>query len=223
MEVKSVLGVIPGGVLVAGGCAVFLYTRLKYEPTASEFKDFGQLKYHLLNCDNHKSNVIIEGTVTKLAENSVRSKNAGIEGAARKVLATVQGKSSTVSNISVPFLLVDSNGRSVRVTAVHQALRISLVMEKVWEDAGSGRPNIPATREQMLTFGTRLGIFGCAILSKADEITLAPEEADESMAVTSSSRKSRRRLLYAGGWLLVLSGCAVLAINFANPLFKCRG
>ena len=37
------------------------------------------------------SSVIVEGTVAKLAESSIRSENAGIEGAARKILSSSQG------------------------------------------------------------------------------------------------------------------------------------
>ena len=211
------LGVIPGGVLIAGGCALYLYARLKYVPTVSKFEDFGQLKHHLGACDNLTDRcVIVEGTVNKLAENSVHSKNAGIEGAARKVLSTIQGKTSTVSDISVPFLLVDPNGQSIRVTTIHRALRISLVMENVWEEK-SGTPIVPTTQELMLTFGTRLGIFGCATLS-SDEIVLTPKEVDKSLAVTAASCKSRRYLLYAGSCLLILSGCVVIFnFNFTNP------
>ena len=214
MDSKTVLGVIPGGMLIAGGCALYLYTRLKYAQTVSVFKDFGQLKQHLQACDNIY--VIVEGTVTKLAENSVRSKNAGIEGAARKVLSTSQEKVSTISDVSVPFLLVDLNGQSVRVTAVHHALRISLVMEKIWEEERR-RPNIPTTQELMLTFGTHLGIFGCATLSNAEggEIVLTPGEVDKSLATTVANRKSRRYLLYAGSCLLIFSGCVVIfGFNF---------
>lgn len=154
---------------------------------------------------------IVEGTVTKLAENSVRSKNAGVEGAARKVLSTTQEKVSTVSDVSVPFLLVDLNGQSITVIAVHHALRISLVMEKVWEEI-SRRPNVPTTQELMLTFGTHLGIFGCAALSnpQGDEIILTPAEVDKSLAITVANRKSRRYLLYAGSCLLIFSGCVVI-------------
>ena len=72
--------------------------------------------------------------MTKLAENSVCSEKAGIEGAARKVVTSSQGKISTVSDISVPFLLIDPNGQSMQVTSMHHALRVNLVMEKVWEE-----------------------------------------------------------------------------------------
>ena len=211
-------GVIPGGVLIAGGCAVYLYTLHKYEPPASEFKDLAKLKQHLSACEPGHSdpNVIVEGTVAKLAENSVRSEKAGIEGAARKVLSSSQGKISTVSDISVPFLLIDTNssGQSIRVTSVHHALRVSQVMERVWEEP-STKPGVPVRRELVLTFGTRLGLFGRASLDGANEVTLVPKEVDESSAVTIAKRRSLRRLLYVGSFILILGGAAAL-FNFVR-------
>ena len=92
-------------------CCLPLYTWHKYEPPASEFKDFAELcKQHLSKCQpgrSHDSNVIIEGTVAKLAESSIRSEKAGIEGAAHHVLSSSQaGKISTVSVFSFPFSLL---------------------------------------------------------------------------------------------------------------------
>ena len=218
MDARGVFGVIPGGVLIAGGCAVYLYTRYKYEPPASKFKDLAKLKQHLSNfkgAPEHCNylNVIVEGTVTKLAENSVRSEKAGIEGAARKVVTSSQGKISTVSDISVPFLLIDPNGQSIQVTSVHRALRVNLVMEKVWEEP-STKPGVLARRELMLTFGTCLGLFGRASLGGANEVTLVPEEADESSAATIAKRKSQRRLFYAGSFILIFSGAVALVTSF---------
>ena len=205
--------------MIAGGCAVYLYTRHKYEPPASEFKDFAELKQHLSKCQPGRShdslNVIVEGTVVKLAESCVRSEKAGIEGAARKVLTMTQGKTSTVSDISVPFLLIDPNGQSIRVTSVHHALRVSQVMERVWEEP-SAKPSVPVRLELMLTFGTHLGVFGRASLDRTNEVTLVPEEVDESSAATVAKRKSQRRLLYAGGFILILGGAVALVFNFVK-------
>ena len=210
-------GVIPGGVLIAGGCAVYLYTRHKFEPPASAFKDLAKLKQHLSKCDpeHRDSNVIVEGTVAKLAESSVRSENAGIEGAARKVITSSQGKTSTVSDISVPFLLVDPNGQSIQVTSVHHALRVCKVMEKVWEEPSTKR-GVPARQELMLSFGARLGLFGCASINGSNEVTFVPEEVDKSSAVTSVNRRSQRQLFYAGSFLLIFGGIAALVINFVR-------
>ncbi len=214
MDPKGAFGLIPGGILVAGGCAVYLYTRHKYEPPASEFKDLAELKLNLsVGSGRGDSSVIVEGTVVKLGENSVRSENAGIEGAARKVLSSSQGKTSTISDISVPFLLTDPNGQAIRVTSVHRALRVSQVMERVWEEPSTRPGGDPVRRELMLTFGTQLGLFGCASLNGANEVTLVPEEVDESLTVTVAKRKSQRRLLYAGSFILVLGGAAALIVN----------
>ena len=108
----------PAGILRIASwwlCCLPLYTQHKYEPPASEFKDFAELcKQHLSKCQpghSHDSNVIIEGTVAKLAESSIHSEKAGIEGAAHQVLSSSQaGKISTVSDIFIPFLLIDLNG-----------------------------------------------------------------------------------------------------------------
>ena len=104
MDAGSLLGLVPGGLLIAGGCAVYLYTRHKYPQTVSEFDDLERLEQHLATREKRRSLVIVEGTVAKLAENSVRSKKAGIEGAARKVFNVTRGKAT--SDVSVPFLLV---------------------------------------------------------------------------------------------------------------------
>lgn len=220
MDPRDVFGLIPGGTLVVGGCAVYLYTRYKYEPPASEFKDLAELKQHLSagtgGPGRSDPRVIVEGSVIKLAENSVRSENAGIEGAARKVLSSSQGKTLTVSDISVPFLLTDPNGQSVRVTSVHHALRVSQVMEKVWEEPSAKPGGVPVRRELMLTFGTHLGLFGRASLDGANEVTLVPEEVDKSSAATVAKRKLHRQLLYAGSFILILGGAAALVVNFVR-------
>ena len=220
MDPRDVFGLIPGGILIVGGCAVYLYTRYKYEPPASEFKDLAELKQHLSagrpGFQISDSSVIVEGTVAKLAESSVRSENAGIEGAARKVLSASQGKTSTVSDISVPFLLTDPNGQSIRVTSVHRALRVSQVMERVWEEPSPKPGGVPVRRELMLTFGIHLGLFGRASLDGANEVTLVPEEVDKSSAAIIAKRKCHRRLLYAGSFILILGGAAALVINFVK-------
>ena len=208
------LGVIPSGVLIAGGCAVYVYAWLKFEPPVPGFRDFVELKQHLSASPKQRGYVIVEGTVAKLADSSVRSEKAGVEGAARKVMTTYQGKTSTVSDISVPFLLVDPEGQSIKVTSVDRALRVGLVMEKIWDEP-STKPNIQATQELMLTFGTHLGLFGCALV-EGGKITLTPEEVDKSLSITIASRKSQRRLLYTGSCILLLSGIALLVISFAK-------
>ena len=208
--IKTVLGFIPGCVLITGGCAAYLYARFKYEPPASQFKDFVGLEQHLLQCEKHRDNVIVEGTVARLAKNSVWSEKAGIEGVARKVMSSTRGKTSTVSNISVPFLLVDSNGHSIKVTSVHHALRINRVMEVVWEEPNNQR-NVPTTRELMLSFEISLSLFGCVSVNENEEMTLDnPTEADKSLTETVASRKLSRGLLYAGSFYLVLSGCGLI-------------
>ena len=56
----------------------------------AEFTDFANLKHPLNQCGQQKAYVIVEGTVAKLARNSVRSEKAGIEGAAQNVMTTIQ-------------------------------------------------------------------------------------------------------------------------------------
>ena len=68
----------------------------------------------------------------------------------------------------------------------------------------------------MLTFGTHLGVFGRASLDRTNEVTLVPEEVDESSAATVAKRKSQRRLLYAGGFILILGGTVALVFNFVK-------
>ena len=66
----------------------------------------------------------------------------------------------------------------------------------------------------MLTFGSRLGLFGCASLGGANEVTFVPEEADESSAATIAKQKSQRQQLYAGSFILIFSGAVALVISF---------
>lgn len=210
---------IPSGVLIAGGFSVYLYTRLKYEPPAPGFANFTELKQYLHNSPKQRGYVIVEGTVTKLTQNSVRAKEAGIEGASQKVIIlTPKGKTSTVCDISTPFLLVDTKGQAIKVTAVHHALKVNQVMEKVRKKQRIVQSS-PVTRELMLTFGTRLGLFGYALI-EGDEVTPTPKEVDESLSIIVASQKSRRRLLYMCSCFLILSGCTLFVVSFALPVVR---
>lgn len=207
------LGVLPSGVLIAGGCTLYLYARFNYGPQAPAFENFTKLRQHLVSTNSQKqrSYVIVEGTVRKVAE------NGGTEGGS----TIIKGETSTISDISVPFLLVDTDGKSVTVTAVKSALKIKLVMEKVQKEAAlSSKLNDGQTSQNPLPpTETRLGLYGLASIED-NQVVICPSAADVSMAAIVASQRSQRRKLYAGSGFLVLSGGALFVIGVVLPIFR---
>ena len=101
------LGLLPSGVLIASGCTLYLYTRFNYGPQTPAFENFTKLRQYLLSNSSSKQrsyHVIIEGTMRKMVE------NGAMEGGSKN-------ETSTVADISVPFLLVDTDGQSVTISA----------------------------------------------------------------------------------------------------------
>ena len=56
------------------------------------------------------------------------------EGSKSSKLKSDTELTSTLSDISVPFLLIDTNGELLTVTAVKSALKIKLAMEKIQKE-----------------------------------------------------------------------------------------
>ena len=194
------LGVLPSGVLIASGCTLYLYTRFQYEPPAPAFENFAKLRQHLLvdgTSPKQRGYVIVGGTVTKAAEND------GIEEASK---TSSKGETSTMSDISIPFLLVDSEGESITVTDVHPALKINLVVGKV-------------KKEATMTAETQLGLYGLASIEN-DQVVLYPSQVGVSVSAIVANQKSRRRKLYAGSCFLVLSGGALFVIGVVLPVIR---
>ena len=204
------LGVIPSGVLIASGCTLYLYARFNYGPQAPAFENFTKLRQHLVsnNSPKQRSYVIVEGTVRKVAEND--------EGGSK----ITKGETSTVSDISVPFLLVDRNGESVTVTAVKSTLKIKLAMEKIQKEATLSKLSGGQTSQNPSPpTETQLGLYGEAMIED-NQMVICPSAADVSMAAIVANQKSQRRKLYAGSCFLVLSGGALFVIGVVLPIFR---
>ena len=212
------LGVLPSGTLIASGCTLYLYTRFSYGSQAPTFDNFTKLKQHLVSKSSgspkQRSYVIIEGSVRKVNENDSTE-----EGSKDDTELT-----STLSGISVPFFLVDTNGESLTVAAVKSALKIKLAMEKIQKEAAlslkGGSSQASQSNPLSLTdHDTRLGLYGLASIED-NQVVIYPSVADVSMAAIVESQKSRRRKLYAGSCFLVLSGGALFVIGVILPIFR---
>ena len=206
------LGLLPSGVLIASGCTLYLYTRFNYGPQAPAFENFTKLRQYLLNNSSSKqrSYVTVEGTMRKMVE------NGAMEGGSKN-------ETSTVADISVPFLLVDTDGQSVTISAVKTPLKIEHAVDKIHKEAvpskqssGQGSQNPSSSISPAETW---LGLYGLASIEN-NRVVLCPSAADVSMAAIVASQKSRRRKLYAGSCFLVLSGGALFVIGVVLPIFR---
>ena len=215
------LGVLPSGILIASGCTLYLYTRFNYGSQAPTFDNFTKLRQHLVSkCSgspNQRSYVIIEGSVRKMVEND------GTEEGSKTSKGDTE-LTSTLSGISVPFLLVDTNGESLTVAAVKSALKIKLAMEKIQKEAALSLKGGSSQASQSNPLShtdhdTRLGLYGSASIED-NQVVIYPSVADVSMAAIVASQKSRRRKLYAGSCFLVLSGGALFVIGVILPIFR---
>jgi hypothetical protein len=215
------LGVLPSGILIASGCTLYLYTRYNYGSQAPAFENFTKLRQHLVSNSSPKqrSYVIVEGTVRKVSEN-----NDTEGGSKTSKVDTDSELISALSDITVPFLLVDTNGESLTVATVKSAQKIKLAIENKQKEAtvlnlkqsSSGQASqsgpLPPT-------DTRLGLYGLASIEN-NKVVIYPSAADVSMAAIVASQKSRRRKLYAGSCFLVLSGGALFVIGVVLPIFR---
>lgn len=134
-----------------------------------------------------------------------------------------KNETSKVADISVPFLLVDTDGQSVIISAVKTPLKIELAVDKIHKEAvpskqnsGQGSQNPSSS---ILPAETWLGLYGLASIEN-NRVVLCPSAADVSMAAIVASQKSRRRKLYAGSCFLVLSGGALFVIGVVLPIFR---
>lgn len=167
---------------------------LSYLQDVPRFSDFRQLKEYLNHCPGKQADVLVEGVVTKLNNNALKSENASLEGAARLVTTTTYKKvyhqstdkwtdsSSTIENVcvSVPFSLADKQNNSANVESISKADGFRLVLERVWQRSTppesrsigdyatnmtlSEIPNGLLEREYLLVFGSSLGVHGMATL-----------------------------------------------------------
>lgn len=216
------LGVLPSGILIASGCTLYLYTRFNYGPQAPSFDNFTKLRQHLVSksfgSPKQRSYVIIEGSVRKMGENDGTE-----EGSKSSKLKSDTELTSTLSDISVPFLLIDTNGELLTVAAVKSALKIKLAMEKIQKETAIlslKRGSSQASQSNPLPpTDTRLGLYGLASIED-NQVVIYPSVADVSMAAIVAHQKSRRRKLYSGSCFLVLSGGALFVIGVVLPIFR---
>ena len=176
------LGLLPSGVLIASGCTLYLYTRFNYGPQAPTFENFTKLRQHLVSRTSSKQRgyVITEGTMRKAA------KDDDIEGGSK---TSKVGGTSTVSDISVPFLLVDTEGESITVTAVKSALKIKLAVEKTQKEA-LGKQNSGQKSQSLLPLTEAwLGLYGLASIED-NQIVICPSEVGVSLSAIVARQKS---------------------------------
>ena len=208
------LGVLPSGLLIASGCTLYLYTRFSYGHQAPTFENFTKLRQHLVSTNSQKqrsSYVIIEGSVRQVAEKD------DTEGGSE--ISKGNTGTSTLSVISVPFLLVDMEGKSVTIKAIKSPL---LAMDKIHKEAVLNKQNGGQSDSQSslpLSETAQLGLYGMASIED-NQVVICPSAADVSMAAIVASQKSRRRKLYAGSCFLVLSGGALFVIGVVLPIFR---
>lgn len=238
---------------------------LSYLKHIPRFSNFGGLRDHLRNSPNQRADVLIEGSVEKFQYNVLTSEKTGLEGAARLVTTTTYTKvyqessesdtarepkwrdmSNTIENvnISVPFKLVDSQGKSVKVTTVHQAGGFRQVLQPVWQEKvlPDSRqmgdyltnmtlreiPNGSLTREFLLVFGTSIGAYGSASLQQKQSGFFSNEEAVifSPVEVGTSIRAliSRNELIVNGmkfvSLVFLVGGGSIIVITFLPLLLK---
>lgn len=215
------LGVIPSGVLIAGGCAVYIYTRIKYEPPAPAFENFAKLKQHLLSKPSTKQrgNVVVEGTVGlgELTHSSDQDQPESADGAPTADLTSTSGdKYSLVCDTSaVAFLIVDSKGESITV----RFSDVRSVVKKLKKEPTVLSDSQAVVDMTLPAMGARLGLFGKAWIED-NQVVLAPREVDVSLSAIVVNRKSQKLKLYACSCLLILGGGALFVVSFVMPVLR---
>ena len=225
---------------------------VSYLHLVPQFRDFGKLRDHLKSSPNLAADVLLEGVVEKLGDASLYSEKAGMEGAARLVTTTTYTKvyheesknwhdmSNSIENVnlSLPFKLADSKGGHVRVEMVHNAGGFRQLLQKVFQEKTLPEqrtmgdyatnitlreiPNGSFTREFLLVFGTSLGAYGNAVLTKqslfsSGEVVFMPKEVGSSISslisrnemIASMFKFFSVMFLFAGGSILLLSAVPI--------------
>ena len=137
--------------------------------TTPPFVDFEQLWTHLESKPNKKDVVNVQGTILREEDKCVRSGKGEVEGVARRVTSNGfwRGRGDLCTNLSVSFLLRDSEANTIRVLDVHDANGLDSVMQLVSSDR--------QYREKILTFDARVWLRGCARI-EGDTILINPAE-----------------------------------------------
>ena len=190
----------PSGFLITSGCGLYLYARFKYERLTPMFDNFATLKDYLRSNPSlqSKSCVVVEGTLTQ-------EKNATSN---TEKVSTHSLEKDKPSSLSTDFcFLSDSNGVCIRVKSTKAFAR--LVAKRKGE-----QPHVHDSEDH-------LGILGYALID-GQEVCLTPLQYDKTMSAILARRKTRKRLLYAGSCLLILSGCVVLnaVVTFVLPAIR---
>ena len=197
----------PSGVLIASGCGLYIYSSFKYGHPTPMFDNFATLKDYLrTNCSIRSScMVVVEGTFTQ--ESSLQKlaidQSAGDEGQ----VTTSSQKIKASTTLSGSSLLTDSN--SVHIRVLSRSKFTHLLSKR--------------TVSQSQKHERHLGILGYASTDgQSQEVHLMPLEYDKSMAAIVASRKKRKKLLYVGSGLLILSGCVLLkaVVIFVLPVLR---
>lgn len=238
---------------------------LSYLQHIPRFSNFAHLRDHLRNSPSQRADVLIEGSVEKLNDNALISEKTGLEGAAKLVTTTTYTKvyqessesdtsrepkwrdmSNTIENvnISVPFKLVDRQGKSVNMTTVHQAGGFRQVLQPVWQEKvlPDSRqmgdyltnitlreiPNGSLTREFLLVFGTSIGAYGSATLqqkqsgffSNEEAINFSPVEVGVSIRALISRNELIVNSMKFVSLVFLVGGGSIMLITFLPYLLK---
>ena len=120
-------------------------------------------------------------------------------------MTTPSQKTNTGTSLSGSALFTDSNGVYIRVITRGKFTHLL------------SKRTVSQSHER------HLGILGYASSDgQSQEVHLMPLECDRSIAAVVASRKKRKRLLYVGSGLLILSGCVLLkaVVIFVLPILR---
>ena len=266
---QQIVGVVLGASSLLLGYAIHKAAQMRQEELSylqhiPRFSNFSYLCDHLRNSPSQRADVLIEGSVEKLNDHTLISEKTGLEGAAKLVTTTTYTKvyqegsesdsrapiwrdmSNTIENvnISVPFKLVDSKGKSVNVTSVHGAGGFRQVLQRVWQEKilPDSRqmgdyltnitlreiPNGSLSREFLLVFGTSIGAYGSATLQQKqsgfftneEAVSFSPVEVGSSVRALISRNELIVNSMKFVSLVLLVGGGSVLLITVLPLLLK---
>ena len=201
----EIIVLTPSGVLIASGCGLFLYSRFKYGRPTPMFDNYATLKDYLRTNFSIRSTslVVVEGTLSQaeLSPEKLTTNNSEFEDEA----ITHSQKAKACTTLSGSSLLTDSNGVYIRVITTDKFTHLL------------------SRRTVSQSHKCHLGILGYASVDgQSQEVHLMPLECDKSMTAIVASRNKRKRLLYVGSGLLILSGCFLLkaVITLILPVIR---
>lgn len=264
---QQIVGVVLGASSLLLGYVIRKAAQMRQEELSylhhtPQFSSFSNLREHLRNSPSQRADVLVEGVVEKLSDSALTSDKTGLEGAAKVVTTTTYTKvyqessesetrapkwrdmSNTIENvnISIPFKLADSQGKSINVNNVHTAGGFRQVLQRVWQEkiAPDSRqmgdyltnitlreiPNGSLTREFLLVFGTSIGAYGSASLQKqtgffgTEDVTFTPVEVGTSIRALISRNEIIVSSMKFVSMVLLVGGGSIMLITFLPLLLR---